>query len=174
VAATSLPAPDADGIRRWTVAAGIIEHDGKVLLVRNLRRNGSLDWSTPGGVVEDGEALTVGLSREVVEETGLSVTDWHGPLYSVETFASAMGWHLRAVVFRASAWDGSISIEDPDGIVVDARFMPIDDCAPALHGTPRWVHEPLLDWLHHRWEEHRQYTYDLLGSGRADMEVVRR
>jgi ADP-ribose pyrophosphatase YjhB (NUDIX family) len=174
MAGTPPPPPGSDGIRRWTVAAGIVESDAGVLLVRNLRRNGSLDWSTPGGVVEAGEDLTTGLTREVVEETGLTVTRWEGPVYSVETLAAAMGWHLRAEVFVAANWSGSIAIDDPDGIVVDARFTPVHHCRPALEGTPRWVHEPLLDWLDLRWAEHRRYSYDLLGRSRDSMEVVRR
>lgn len=174
VAGTPLPSPDPDGIRRWTVAAGLIEADGALLLVQNLRRNGSLDWSTPGGVVEAGEDLKDGLSREVVEETGLVVHDWFGPVYTVETLASDLGWHLRAEVYLAGSWTGSIAIDDPDGIVVDARFTPHHHCRPALEGTPRWVQEPLLDWLDHRWDEHRMYTYDLIGASRDAMEVVRR
>jgi len=35
-------------VHEWTVAGGLIETDAGVLLVRNVRRGGSEDWSTPG------------------------------------------------------------------------------------------------------------------------------
>src|SRR3954452_23252951 len=74
------------GVRDWVVAGGLVEGPDGLLLVQNRRRDGSLDWSPPGGVIEisDGESVTDGLSREVLEETGLRVDDWDGPVYSVE------------------------------------------------------------------------------------------
>ena len=64
------------GVRSWTVASAVIEagvwsgstaDPDHVLLVQNLRRNGSTDWTTPGGVIDDGESALGGLEREVVE-----------------------------------------------------------------------------------------------------------
>ena len=53
----------------WQVAGAVIERDGAVLLVENLRRNGHTDWTPPGGVIElaDGETVLAGLAREVAE-----------------------------------------------------------------------------------------------------------
>ena len=39
-------------VHEWTVAGGLIETDAGVLLVRNVRRGGFEDWSTPGGVID--------------------------------------------------------------------------------------------------------------------------
>ena len=59
-----------------------------VLLVRNQRRGGYEDWSTPGGVIDaDDASLLAGLTREVEEETGLRVREWSGPLYEVRALA---------------------------------------------------------------------------------------
>jgi 8-oxo-dGTP diphosphatase len=173
MAGATLPDISSDGLRRWRVAAAIIERDGEVLLVQNLRRNGASDWSTPGGVVEAGEADLDGLTREVREETGLSVDGWSDRVYTVQTRAADMGWHLEAVIYRALAWDGEIAIDDPDGIVTDARFTPLRHCGPRLDGTPRWVHEPLLEYLRSPWTEHRQYTYELIGAHRDSARVER-
>lgn len=43
------------GLKQWHVASGVILGDDGVLLVANRRRNGDVDWSTPGGVVDPGE-----------------------------------------------------------------------------------------------------------------------
>ena len=39
-------------LHEWTVAGGLIETEAGVLLVRNVRRGGFEDWSTPGGVID--------------------------------------------------------------------------------------------------------------------------
>ena len=48
-------------MRDWLVGGALIESDDGLLLVRNRRRDGSHDWSTPGGVIEEGEDLLDGL-----------------------------------------------------------------------------------------------------------------
>src|SRR5262245_19459624 len=89
-------------VRDWTVASGLLETPAGVLLVRNQRRNGFEDWSTPGGVIDDDDAdLLAGLTREVEEETGLRVHEWSGPLYEVHAYAPDMGWRMRCEVHLA-------------------------------------------------------------------------
>lgn len=134
-------------MREWLVAGALIESDGRLLLVRNRRRGGGTDWSTPGGVIDAGEAVTEGLAREVREETGLAVTAWEGPVYAVEAVARHLGWHLRVEVYRALRFSGELAVCDPDGIVVDARFVPLLECAAHLEGCHLWVREPLVAWI---------------------------
>src|SRR5262245_54060280 len=64
-----VPRETAAIMREWTVASGLLETPDGVLLVRNVRRGGFEDWSTPGGVIdaEDADVLA-GLTREVEEE----------------------------------------------------------------------------------------------------------
>lgn len=56
---------------------GIASHDGKVLCVRlrpderKVRAEGGDFWCLPGGGLEDGEALLDGITREMLEETGI-------------------------------------------------------------------------------------------------------
>jgi 8-oxo-dGTP diphosphatase len=164
-----------EGLRRWFVAGGIIEVDGKVLLVENLRRHGGTDWSPPGGVVESGEIAVEGLTREVIEETGLTVTKWSEAIYSVETVASDMGWHLSVQVFKAVEWIGDVTIgNDPDGIVVAALFLDADGCAEKMAANGQWVREPLLSFLGERWSDHRTFHYELSGRERNSVVVTRR
>ena len=148
-------------MRDWVVAGGLVESGEGLLLVRNRRRDGSHDWTPPGGVVEvgDGEAVADGLTREVREETGLSVTAWEGPVYRVVAEAPDMGWRMTVEVHRALAWDGAITVDDPDGIVVEARFVPCDECESLLAAGALWLVEPLTGWLAERWRDERSYRY---------------
>jgi 8-oxo-dGTP diphosphatase len=160
----------------FTVAGALVESDTGLLLVQNRRRNGAMEWSTPGGVIDESDAtLLDGLAREVEEETGLVVTTWEGPLYEVRALALGLGWSLRCEVHRALQFAGDLHVDDPDGIVVDAAFTRPEECTALLDAGARWVREPLLDWLEHRWGplEHRSYAYDVLGTTRDDLRVVR-
>ena len=167
-------------VRQWTVASGLIERDGELLLVRNVRRGGLEDWSTPGGVVDaDDTSLIAALTREVEEETGLTVTEWVGPVYEVVADAPDLGWQLRVEVHLAVEYQGDITIADPDGIVVEACYCVPGDAHVRLESCPRWVREPLAEWLVDRWElgpdvPHRRFEYDVFGTSRNDLRVVRR
>lgn len=160
-------------MRDWIVGGAVIEGPDGVLLVRNRRRNGSLDWTPPGGVIDAGESVLEGLTREVEEETGLRVTAWAGPIYEVEAEAPDMGWRLRVEVHRAVAYEGTVRVDDPDGIVIDARFVALDACDAHLGTCHRWVREPLADWLGLRWEDSRPYGYHVEGTDPATVIVTR-
>jgi 8-oxo-dGTP diphosphatase len=165
-------------MRDWTVAGGLIESDEGLLLVRNRRRNGSFDWSPPGGVIEvaDGESLLDGLTREVEEETGVKVTEWAGPLYAVEAEAVDLGWRLHAEVHLALSYEGELRIDDPDGIVVDARFVALDRCDEHLTQCHPWVREPLAEWLAGRWshtDAPPPFGYRVDGADIATLVVTR-
>jgi 8-oxo-dGTP diphosphatase len=160
-------------VRAWTVAGGLIESDGRLLLVKNRRRDGSLDWTTPGGVIDPGESVVEGLTREVAEETGLQVRDWDGPLWYVEAEAPEMDWTLRVEVHRAVGFDGAVSVDDPDGIVVEAAWVDLDGCRTCLETS--WVpaREPMLAWLGERWSGPRTFRYRVEGASRSVSDVVR-
>lgn len=141
--------------------------------MQNRRRNGMVDWSTPGGVIDAGEALMDGLTREVREETGLQVRNWQGPMYEVRVEAPDLRWRLRVEAHLAVAYDGDLVVEDPDGIVVDACFTPWPGCEDRLVGAPRWVREPLTDWLRDRWSTTRTYSYRVDGTDLPTLVVTR-
>ncbi len=160
-------------MREWLVGGAVIETAEGVLLVRNRRRNGDLDWTPPGGVIDEGEELLAGLAREVQEETGLVVTDWTGPLYEIVAEAPGLGWRLRVEAWLALDFEGELHVDDPDGIVVDARFVCIDDCPVHLTGGHPWVTEPLSEWLAEHWEGKRTYGYKVDGNELRSLVVTR-
>ncbi len=158
-----------------TVAGAVIERDDALLLVKNQRRGGACDWSTPGGVVDaTDDSIVAGLGREVLEETGLRVARWEGPLYAVRAVASDMGWQLECEVHRAVEFAGDLHVDDPDGIVIDAAFVPSDAMHNHLADCFRWVRDPLAAWVAGRWsaQEFRTFHYEIRGSSLADFEVV--
>jgi 8-oxo-dGTP pyrophosphatase MutT (NUDIX family) len=124
-------------------------------------------------VIDEGETMLEGLTREVLEETGLRVTSWEGPVYEVHAEAPDQGWRLRVEVHRALAYEGDLVVDDPDGIVVDARFVPLDDCATQLAATWIPTHEPLLSWLAERFTEQRAYRYLVEGHDPAAVVITR-
>jgi len=52
----------------------VVHHDGKVLLVERSKPPWQGRWSLPGGHVEWGEPLHAAAIREVLEETGVTIT----------------------------------------------------------------------------------------------------
>ncbi|MFK0288868.1 NUDIX hydrolase [Streptomyces sp. NPDC090442] len=56
------------------IAAAIIVHKGRVLMVRRRISEGKLSWQFPAGEVEPGEIREDAAVRETKEETGLNVS----------------------------------------------------------------------------------------------------
>ena len=156
----------------WVVGGALILSGDDVLLVQNRRRNGSHDWTPPGGVIDDGESLIEGLTREVAEETGLRVTEWAGPVYEVQCEAPDLGWRLRVEAHLAVAYEGELRVDDPDGIVVDARFVDLEACDGLVAGGHPWVREPLGEWLAERWDQHEARPYGFFVAGRDPATLI--
>jgi len=160
-------------VQEWLVGGAVIEGPEGLLLVRNRRRDGSVDWTPPGGVIDAGESLVDGLAREVLEETGLTVTRWAGMLYEIEAHAPDLGWVLRVEAWQAASWEGELQVDDPDGIVEEARWVPAGQCAGHLEGGSPWVAEPVGEWLAARWRGQRSFGYRIHGTERASLVVTR-
>lgn len=161
-------------MRDWLVGGGLILDSEGLLLVRNRRRSGELDWTPPGGVIDAGETLIDGLTREVAEETGVKVSRWRGPVYEVEVLAPGLGWRLRVEAHLALEHGGALHVDDPDGIVVEAAYVAPEACEGHLAGCHPWVSEPLAAWLSDRWLDGRRFSYRVDGDNPRTATVSRR
>lgn len=168
-----VPPVAADGLRHWRVAGGVVMAEDSVLLVKNLRRGGDTDWSTPGGVVDPGETSIEALTREVEEETGLRVGGWNGPLYRVEVVAPDAGFRLEVEAHLALRVDGAIVVDDPDGIVVAAHYVARAEAAAYLATTQPWVSEPLLAHLDDGIDDGRVFRYRVTGQRGEERKIDR-
>ena len=61
------------------VVGGLLERDGKILLVREAQRKGpdNEKWSHPAGWIDVGENPVEAVKREVLEESGFTFTPKH-------------------------------------------------------------------------------------------------
>jgi 8-oxo-dGTP diphosphatase len=95
---------EADGIQQIVVGA-VIQHDGRVLILRRSEDDfmGGI-WELPSGKVDPGETLDQSLAREVLEETGLTLTAFNRYLGSFD-YRSSGGKQSRQYNFspRCSA-----------------------------------------------------------------------
>ena len=161
------------GLKHWRVASGVIIGDGGVLLVANRRRNGEVDWSTPGGVIDPGETTLGALTREVFEETGVGVTAWSDVVYQVEVLAPDHGFRLDVWCHRAEAYTGTVVVDDPDGIVIAAEYVALDLVSDWLDGSPPWVTEPLVEYLSGAVDDQHRFRYRLTGGPSGERRVLR-
>ena len=105
-------------------ARALILHEDRLLLV-NAYPDAHLGlWCAPGGGCEAGQSLPQNLSREVMEETGLTIEV--GPPVLVNEFHDPQtGFHQVDLFFRCTLAGGEIddAWTDPEGVVTQRRFF---------------------------------------------------
>lgn len=108
----------------WSVsAAAVVVVDDKVLAIRRRDNN---EWQIPGGVMELGESGFEACAREVLEETGLSV--------SVEVLTGVYQNVLRnivALVFSATPLRNSHALSETDECC-EIAWLTIEECQQCM------------------------------------------
>jgi 8-oxo-dGTP diphosphatase len=105
-------------------ARALILHQDRLLLVNAYPGARLQLWCAPGGGCEAGQSLPENLAREVMEETGLTITV--GPPVLVNEFHDPdTGFHQIDLFFRCTLAAGELDNrwEDPEGVVTDRRYF---------------------------------------------------
>jgi 8-oxo-dGTP pyrophosphatase MutT (NUDIX family) len=125
---------------------GILVDDQRRLLLQ--RRADTGHWGLPAGVVDVGDSVLEALSREVQEETGLTVVRaelfgvYTDPRFSV-TYPNGDEVQTFTVAFVVREWSGQLSADSDE--VTDVRFFPLDALPENL-----WpVHRETIDDYRH-------------------------
>ena len=102
---------------------GIIMHDDRLLLVNAWKGRDHL-WCAPGGGVDAHSALPDNLIREVMEETGLTITV-QDPCLVNEFHDPKHDFHQVDIYFRCTLVAGELNPDwaDPEGIVSHRRWV---------------------------------------------------
>jgi ADP-ribose pyrophosphatase YjhB (NUDIX family) len=131
-------------VTRVQLCTGILERDGRVLLVATRYPNHAEPlWNLPGGRHERGETFAGTVEREFREETGLTIRV--GDLaYVAESYDSATDTHFSNVAFSV-AGDGDAAVPPGERSVVACDWIAREELAGRL--TVRVVREPLVAHL---------------------------
>ena len=94
------------------VGVFLIRH-GKVLLGERHGSHGVGTWALPGGHLEFGESVESCAQREVLEETGLEITDVKNIAFTNDIFEKE-GKHYVTLFVIAGQCDGEPVVIEPD------------------------------------------------------------
>ena len=124
--------PDRRPIR--LAARALILRDDRLLVVNAFPGPATTLWCAPGGGVEKHSSLADNLTREVFEETGLTIAVG-APALVNEFHNPDDGFHQVEVFFRCTLIAGALSEEwrDPEGIVTRRRWVTQAELAGLRH-----------------------------------------
>jgi len=101
-----------------SVSGIVVDKNGLVLLLRHRHWVPDV-WGFPGGIVKSGESLENAFAREVLEETGLVISD-------IELVNVKSGYKFRLEVYFRSKLVGQnelIILQEQE--VIEGRFFPL-------------------------------------------------
>lgn len=142
--------------------AGVIARYGHaIVLVRErYERWDQPYWSLPSGAVEDGEAPTVGASRELAEETGLIVAADALLQISRVTVTDGTTTTSQAWNFAAEVQADELHPLDPDGSILEARWFSHDEAVHLLERHPYPpIREPAVRYLREEASANAAWTF---------------
>ncbi len=114
--------------RPWVSAHAIIfNQDDKILLTKRAAEPKINYWFPPGGAIDLGETVTDGLTREILEETNIKVTNLSFIDYIDGLSYDSEGkilYHYVILLFRADHLEGEVKANDD---ALDAKWFSISD-----------------------------------------------
>jgi 8-oxo-dGTP diphosphatase len=116
------------------IVTALVRRGDELLMVRQAGPGEEPAWTVPGGRVEAGELLTEALYRELVEETGIRVLDPGHVAFTVQMDNRHDGWFVSVWTWEVAEWEGEPAPDDPDGFVLEAAFVPLDEAIERLAG----------------------------------------
>lgn len=128
----------SETVARPVIAAAVIVHERRVLLVRRRIAEGSLSWQLPAGEVEPGEDVEAAAVRETVEETGLSVRAVK-PLGQRTHPATG-----RRMTYTACEVVAGVAVVGDEDEIDEVRWVAAGEL-PEL--VPHGFYEPVADYL---------------------------
>ena len=115
--------------RPFLAVSATIYREGRVLLARRAHAPGRDLFSLPGGVVEAGETLAEAVTREVLEETGLTVEPIHLAGHREVILRDADGRVERHFVILSFACRWVAGEAGPSDEVAETRWVAPDEIA---------------------------------------------
>lgn len=156
-----------------TVSA-LIRRGAALLLVQEQEPHDvAPTWMLPGGRVEPGETLDAALRREIREETGLEITGILSLAFVVEIEASLddLVGTWRAVTYACDG-EGNVEPADPDGLILSAEWVPLEDALLRLEQVEWYDSAPLRAHLAGEALAGARYRYRLSGRRGAVVRSV--
>jgi 8-oxo-dGTP diphosphatase len=120
------------GAELFAIAAAIVRRGGEILMVLQAGPGEEPVWSIPGGRVEPREFVVDALIREVREETGVEVVEPGGIAFLAQQDDRQEGYFATIWTWEVASWRGEIGVDDPDGFVREAAWVPADEAAAHL------------------------------------------
>jgi 8-oxo-dGTP diphosphatase len=159
-----MPTYEKSGIKRHypeqpLAGVGAVIFKGEeVLLVRRGQEPARGEWSLPGGLVELGETLSAAVTREIAEETGLTVRLLGIAAVLERIFpdeAGAIAYHYILIDYLCDYLSGE---PQAGSDITAAKFVALADLD--RFDLPKFT----CDVIRRAWEQKRQGTYlPLLG-----------
>ncbi|WPO70229.1 NUDIX hydrolase [Streptomyces sp. KN37] len=120
------------------IAGAVVQHEGKVLLIRRRVPERDLVWQFPAGKVDAGETVLAAAAREALEEAGVVVE----PLSVIgERLHPVTG---RRVVYVSCLWLSGVECAASPREVAEAAWVSVDELAERIPGG---VYPPVWEYL---------------------------
>ena len=114
------------------IVGGIIEKDGKYLLVQEAKKKCYAKWNFPAGHLDFNESLEEGAIREIKEETGCDV-ELDGVLYIANRILEDDLFVM--IVFNAKLIKENIEFDKEE--ILDVKWFDYDEIINKMNGMLR-------------------------------------